>query len=408
MRAVILAAGTNNRLQGHISVPKVLLKIGNDTFLERHVNSLCRAGLSKDDIHVVVGYDPQLVQQYRQYHTQVLTDPALKGKDNASTVHIALSRLLEKDDQRPIIIMDGDLVYDSRFFSELAKSPHDNILVTEPTPYNPALRDEIILQDNTGRVTTVHIPKGGLDESFSGKELYRFAGILKLGAKAAAALRDAIAHSGYEIGWYTIPLPQLIKDHEFHNFKLPQLAYYFDVDTPDDLKRLQDVEEKERYHILTAGPVNLTPTVKASLHYSEIGHREEEFSKVHSDIRPLLLSICGANSTHYDSFIVGGSGTAALETVFNSGVPQDKKILVIDNGGFGTRIAEICKIHKQPYDHLQYAWGEPILLADVKTRITNKDIYASSTWKQARAWSTPSTNSASYAKNTTKNSSSTA
>ena len=38
MKALILAAGIGRRLK--ISIPKIMLKIGNKTLLERHLNNL--------------------------------------------------------------------------------------------------------------------------------------------------------------------------------------------------------------------------------------------------------------------------------------------------------------------------------------------------------------------------------
>ena len=51
MKALILAAGIGRRLK--ISIPKIMLKIGNKTLLERHLNNLINLGIS--NIGIVIG-----------------------------------------------------------------------------------------------------------------------------------------------------------------------------------------------------------------------------------------------------------------------------------------------------------------------------------------------------------------
>ena len=52
MKALILAAGIGKRLKAN--VPKILLKIGNKSLLERHVENLLNLGIK--NIGIVIGY----------------------------------------------------------------------------------------------------------------------------------------------------------------------------------------------------------------------------------------------------------------------------------------------------------------------------------------------------------------
>ncbi len=102
---------------------------------------------------------------------------------------------------------------------------------------------------------------------------------------------------------------------------------------------------KKPFKMMTAGPVNVSPAVKQSLIYSEIGHRELEFSDLYKEVRGKLLKVFKANSEEYSSFVVGGSGTAAIESVLSATVHDGRKMLVVNNGAFGDRMAEICQIY---------------------------------------------------------------
>ena len=52
MKALILAAGVGKRLKAN--VPKILLKVGNKSLLERHYENLLNLGIK--NIGIVIGY----------------------------------------------------------------------------------------------------------------------------------------------------------------------------------------------------------------------------------------------------------------------------------------------------------------------------------------------------------------
>jgi 2-aminoethylphosphonate-pyruvate transaminase len=116
--------------------------------------------------------------------------------------------------------------------------------------------------------------------------------------------------------------------------------------------------KEARNRLFTAGPVNVSENVKNSMVYSEIGHREPEFSTVVKAARSKLLKLFGANSIDFSTVIINGSGTAAIESVLISSIHDNRKILVVSNGVFGERIAEICRIYGLGLNHLSYKWCE--------------------------------------------------
>lgn len=111
------------------------------------------------------------------------------------------------------------------------------------------------------------------------------------------------------------------------------------------------------FKIFTAGPVNVSPSVKQSLIYPEIGHRESEFSELYAEVREKLLKVFEVDSRDYSSFVIGGSGTAAMESVLASNIHKGRKMLVINNGAFGDRLAEICGVYGIPTLKTDYQWG---------------------------------------------------
>ena len=119
-------------------------------------------------------------------------------------------------------------------------------------------------------------------------------------------------------------------------------------------------QEKQRkpFKMFTAGPVNVTDTVKRAMIYPEMGHREPEFEELYTEVREKLLKAFAVDPVDYSSVVINGSGTSAMETIISSAVHDGKKMLVVNNGAFGDRMAEICQIYGIPTVKTSYQWGQ--------------------------------------------------
>lgn len=104
----------------------------------------------------------------------------------------------------------------------------------------------------------------------------------------------------------------------------------------------------KRYVLLIPGPVNLTQGVRMALSTQEISHREPEFTHLLQTVRAKLLHALGLDG-RYSAVLLGGSGTAALESALLSSLEAGKKLLIINNGVYGSRLAQIAKIHHLPF-----------------------------------------------------------
>lgn len=102
-----------------------------------------------------------------------------------------------------------------------------------------------------------------------------------------------------------------------------------------------------RQILLCPGPVNTSAHVKAALGGPDICHREPEFSHLLQTLRVKLVHALGLDH-HYTAVIVSGSGTAALEGAVLSCLDGGRKLLVINNGVYGSRLAQIARIHELP------------------------------------------------------------
>lgn len=106
--------------------------------------------------------------------------------------------------------------------------------------------------------------------------------------------------------------------------------------------------------LFTPGPLSTSLTVKQSM-LKDMGSRDHEFIDTVKDIRNGLLHLAKVSKEDgYESVIIQGSGTFAVESVISSVVGEKNKLLVLANGAYGERIAKMAGMHKLNYEVLRF------------------------------------------------------
>ena len=117
-----------------------------------------------------------------------------------------------------------------------------------------------------------------------------------------------------------------------------------------------------RMLILSPGPANISERVRRAQTNPDIGHRESEFSDLLRETRSLLLEVCGVPLT-YSSAVLGGSGTAAIEATITSLASATNGALILSNGVYGERAAQIAQIFGVSHTLEQFDWTSPLPVA---------------------------------------------
>ena len=112
--------------------------------------------------------------------------------------------------------------------------------------------------------------------------------------------------------------------------------------------------------LLNPGPVNLTERVRAALTLPDLCHREREFGELQDEIRRRLLEVYPLPPSRWAPVLISGSGTAAVEAMLGSLVPRDGRLLVIENGMYGARLADIAGCYGITHSVARQAWGTPV------------------------------------------------
>lgn len=134
--------------------------------------------------------------------------------------------------------------------------------------------------------------------------------------------------------------------------------------------------EIKRNILLNPGPSTTTDTVKMAQLVPDICPREKEFASVMRELRRDLLKIVHADPKIYTAVLFCGSGTINLDICLNSLLPEGKKVLIVNNGAYSTRAADICTYYGLPHIDLKLGLDQqPDLAAVEKLLEQNPDIY---------------------------------
>lgn len=133
--------------------------------------------------------------------------------------------------------------------------------------------------------------------------------------------------------------------------------------------------EIKRNILLNPGPSTTTDTVKMAQIVPDICPREKEFGSLMKSLREDLVRIVHGDLEKYTSVLFCGSGTINIDVCINSLLPEGKKALIVNNGAYSARAAEVCQYYGLPYIDLQFPVDQlPDLEIIEKTLKENPDI----------------------------------
>ena len=202
MRAIMLAAGRGIRLDG-AHPPKILLKFGGKTLLARHIETLQLYGITQ--LSLGVGYHRAKIDQEIAFLGAEEFVKPTHNKDFNEGTSITLWKMRDQlCCGKPVLLMDGDVLYDDRVLGCLLDSAHENCLLLDrdftpgEEPVKVAVRNDVIV--DFGK-------KIGTGFDFCGESV----GFFWLSASMAKAIIARI-QSYLERGHRDIPYEDAIRD----------------------------------------------------------------------------------------------------------------------------------------------------------------------------------------------------
>lgn len=123
--------------------------------------------------------------------------------------------------------------------------------------------------------------------------------------------------------------------------------------------------------LLIPGPSPVHPRIIHSLAQPTVSHvgpeMVEELPKALDNLKKIVFCEKG------EAFIIAGAGTLAMEMALLNTLASGEKALIISQGYFGSRMAEICGSFGLDYDILESTWGRAVLPEELSKRLADGD-----------------------------------
>ena len=374
--AVILAGGLGSRLKDKTkTMPKGFLEIGGTAIVEQSVQKLLAHGIEK--IIIGTGHCNEYYDRLAQKYSAIVT---VKNERYAETGSMGTLECCAPLVTGSFLLLESDLIYDSIGLFTLINDERKNLVLASGATYSG---DEVYLQaDADMRLTGLSKNKNDL-QNVSGE----LVGITKL---TKEVLNNMCAYAQEHHN----DLPKMEYEHallkiaETDTVAVKKIEYYVwrEIDDEDHLAMAvndiyphivenESLRNVRREVLLNPGPATTTDSVKYAQVAADICPREKEFGNLMQwlcDEMKLFALAPQTNPDEYETVMFGCSGTGADEVMVSSCVPDTGKLLVIDNGSYGARMAKIAQVYKIPMDVYKSSTYEPIDLEKLEAEFASE------------------------------------
>ena len=374
--AIILAGGLGSRLKDKTkTMPKGFLEIGGTAIVEQSVQKLLAHGIEK--IIIGTGHCNEYYDRLAQKYPAIVT---VKNERYAETGSMGTLECCAPLATGSFLLLESDLIYDSIGLFTLMNDERKNLILASGATHSG---DEVYLQaDADMRLTGLSKNKSDL-QNVSGE----LVGITKL---TKVVLNNMCAYAKDHHN----DLPKMEYEHallkiaETDTIAVKKIEYYVwrEIDDEDHLAMAvndiyphivenESLRNVRREVLLNPGPATTTDSVKYAQVAADICPREKEFGNLMQwlcDEMKLFALSPQTNPDEYETVMFGCSGTGADEVMVSSCVPDTGKLLVIDNGSYGARMAKIAQVYKIPMDVYKSSTYEPIDLEKLEAVFASK------------------------------------
>ena len=106
---------------------------------------------------------------------------------------------------------------------------------------------------------------------------------------------------------------------------------------------------KRNYLLLTPGPLSTSETVREAMLQEWCTWDRDYNEGVVTPIREGLLTLVGVDKQEYTDVLLQGSGTYCVEATIGATVRPEDKLLILANGAYGKRMAQIADYYRLNY-----------------------------------------------------------
>jgi len=130
------------------------------------------------------------------------------------------------------------------------------------------------------------------------------------------------------------------------------------------------VENIQSTLLLGPGPSCVHPATYHALSRPTLGHMDPYFISVMDEIKSNLQILLGTSNAM--TIPVSGTGSAGMETAFVNLVEPGDTVLILINGIFGTRMADVAQRLGAQVDTIEFEWGTQVIPEKVEKQLKQK------------------------------------
>ncbi|MFO7749618.1 MAG: alanine--glyoxylate aminotransferase family protein [Desulfobacteraceae bacterium] len=121
--------------------------------------------------------------------------------------------------------------------------------------------------------------------------------------------------------------------------------------------------------LMGPGPSCVYPEVYQALAKPTLGHLDPGFIAIMDEIKEMLKKVMKTENRL--TIPVSGTGSAGMETCFVNLVEPGDRVLILQNGVFGMRMADVASRLSASVHVLEFDWGTPVIPEQVKEKLDN-------------------------------------
>lgn len=371
-QAVIMAGGLGSRFGNRTqAMPKGFIEIDGIAMVERSVQKLIAAGI--EEIIIGTGHCSEFYDELAKKYPIIKTVRNNNYENTSSMGTLEVCAPLVKG---TALLLESDLLYDSIGLFVLDNDERKNVILASGKTNS---EDEVYLEsDENGVLTAVSKDKSKI-KNVAG-ELVGISKVSKDFLDKMVAFYDKNRAEKAKIDYESV-FCEIAKEEPIYVRKIEYYAWT-EIDDEAMLERANKliyprIQENEslrsvrREVLLNPGPSTTTDSVKYAQVVADICPRELEFGNLMEEVATGLTEVC-ANPKDYITVMFGCSGTGADEAMVSSCVPPDGKLLVVDNGSYGARLAKIASVYGIDMDVFKSSTYEPIDLVALENQMKSK------------------------------------
>lgn len=123
--------------------------------------------------------------------------------------------------------------------------------------------------------------------------------------------------------------------------------------------------------LMGPGPSNIPDPVMQALALPTVGHLDPRFIGIMDEVRSMLRQVFGTGNQM--TLPVSGTGSAGMATCFVNIVEPGDAVLILQNGVFGERMAEVPGRLGADADVVKFDWGTPVTTDRVRTALEERE-----------------------------------